>query len=90
MGDEVKVAVAVGGSPISVAVPPMLEARIDEIRNGLEEISRRFATDSVTGVIRTTVVTLSMNAETTAVTTARMSSSRITDPLRPSYVQASP
>ena len=40
-------------------------------------MSRRLATERMIGVIRTTVVTLSMKAETTAVTTERISSSRI-------------
>ena len=66
-----------GGSPIRVAVPPMLDARICAIRYGAGEIPRRRATESVTGVIRTTVVTLSRNAETTAVTSERISRSRI-------------
>ncbi len=66
-----------GGSPMRVAVPPMFEARISEIRYGTGETPRRCATERMTGVIRTTVVTLSRNAERTAVTVARMSSSRI-------------
>ena len=66
-----------GGSPMRVAVPPMLEARIPETRYGIGEISRRRATDRMTGVIRTTVVTLSRNADRTAVTVARIRSSRI-------------
>ena len=66
-----------GGSPISVAVPPMLDARICAIRYGAGEIPRRRETERVTGVISTTVVTLSNSAETTAVTRARIRSSRI-------------
>ena len=66
-----------GGSPMSVAVPPMLDAKICVIRYGTGEMSRRRATESVTGVISTTVVTLSRNAESSAVIVARISSSRI-------------
>ena len=65
-----------GGSPMSVAVPPMLEARIWLMRYGTGDTPSLAATARVTGVISTTVVTLSRNAETTAVTTARMISSR--------------
>ncbi len=66
-----------GGSPISVAVPPMFEARICEIRYGTGDTPSRRATDRVTGTIRTTVVTLSSAADRTAVSVAsRISSSR--------------
>ena len=40
-------------------------------------MSRRLATERMIGVIRTTVVTLSMKADTTAVTMERIRSSRI-------------
>ena len=56
-----------GGSPISVAVPPMLEARISVIRYGIGFMSRYFATRNVIGTTRITVVTLAKNAEATAV-----------------------
>jgi hypothetical protein len=56
-----------GGSPISVAVPPMFEASTSAIRYGLGSISSSFAISSVTGVNSSTVVTLSRNAEATAV-----------------------
>lgn len=56
-----------GGSPISVAVPPMLDANIIDNRSG-RGFTRILRTISITnGVIRRTVVTLSMNAEIAAV-----------------------
>ena len=60
-----------GGSPMSVAVPPMLDAKIWLIRYGIGETRSVRAIDSVTGVSRTTVVTLSRTAESRAVATAR-------------------
>ena len=56
-----------GGSPMRVAVPPMFEAKIWLIRYGNGETPRVRAIDSVTGVSRTTVVTLSSTAARTAV-----------------------
>ena len=56
-----------GGSPTRVAAPPMLEAKTSAIRNGTGLMSRRSQTSSVTGAISRTVVTLSRNAEATAV-----------------------
>ena len=41
-----------GGSPISVAVPPMFEARISEMRKGAGFAPRRCAMKKVTGVIK--------------------------------------
>ena len=52
-----------GGSPMSVAVPPMFDAKIWLIRYGNGETLSVRAIDSVTGVSRTTVVTLSRSAE---------------------------
>ena len=66
-----------GGSPISVAVPPMFEASAPEIRNGIGSTSRASATKRVTGAISSTVVTLSSRALSTAVTTAKIT--RITN-----------
>ena len=57
-----------GGSPTKVAAPPMLEANTSAIRNGTGLIASRSHTSSVTGAISRTVVTLSSNAEATAVT----------------------
>ena len=57
-----------GGSPIKVAVPPMLEARISTMKKGMGLMSsRRRQTVYVTGPMRRTVVTLSRKAEQTAV-----------------------
>ena len=56
-----------GGSPISVAVPPTLDARASAIRNGTGSTSSSSAISSVTGARSSTVVTLSRNAEATAV-----------------------
>ena len=58
-----------GGSPISVAVPPMLEAMTSAIRNGTGGASIWSHTSRVTGAISSTVVTLSSRAEATAVST---------------------
>ena len=51
-----------GGSPMSVAVPPMLDASTAVMRYGTGETPKRRATDSVTGVMSSTVVTLSSMA----------------------------
>ena len=58
-----------GGSPIRVAVPPMLEAITSAIRNGTGGASIWSHTSSVTGATSSTVVTLSSRAEATAVIT---------------------
>src|SRR4030042_3755340 len=58
-----------GGSPISVAVPPIFDAMASVMRNGTTSSSSAWQMSNVTGAIRSTVVTLSRNAETTAVTT---------------------
>src|SRR5215468_9658262 len=57
-----------GGSPIRVAVPPMLEARISVKRKGYGGTFSCSVMTSVTGAMSRTVVTLSSSAETTAVT----------------------
>lgn len=56
-----------GGSPISVAAPQRFEAIIIGITNLVGFISNIFAIDIATGTIRNIVVTLSRNAESTAV-----------------------
>jgi hypothetical protein len=61
-----------GGSPMSVAAPPMLEEKTSATRNGTGLMASRSQTSSVTGATSSTVVTLSRNAEATAV----MSTSR--------------
>ena len=58
-----------GGSPINVAVPPMLEAIASAIRNGIGGTPSRSHTSRVTGATSSTVVTLSSSAEATAVIT---------------------
>ena len=57
-----------GGSPISVAVPPILDAKILISRYGYGLTSSLLAICIVTGTTSSTVVTLSRNAENTAVT----------------------
>ena len=61
-----------GGSPIRVAVPPMLLAIASASRNGIGLSANRSQRSSVTGATRSTVVTLSRSAEANAV----MSTSR--------------
>ena len=56
-----------GGSPISVAVPPILDARICASRNGTGFRPRILAMAIAMGPTRRTVVTLSRNADSTAV-----------------------
>ena len=56
-----------GGSPISVAVPPMLEARTSAMRYASGRTPIRWHTSSVTGATSSTVVTLSRSAEAPAV-----------------------
>jgi hypothetical protein len=63
-----------GGSPASMAVPPILAARASAIRNGAAGTGRRSQTRNVTRGISSTVVTLSSPAEATAVTSARITS----------------
>ena len=63
--------IILGGSPISVAVPPVLEAIICVSRNGTGSVLSTPAMAMVTGPIRSTVVTLSRTDERRAVTTVR-------------------
>ena len=56
-----------GGSPINVAVPPILEAIVSAIRNGIGGTPSSLATSKVTGATSRMVVTLSRNADRTAV-----------------------
>ena len=60
-----------GGSPIRVAVPPILEAIICVSRKGLAFKCSFWVILKVTGTMRSTVVTLSKKAENTAVISAR-------------------
>ncbi len=59
-----------GGSPISVAVPPMFDTRISMITSGIGSTSSASASRNVIGTINSTVVRLSRNADNTAVVTA--------------------
>ena len=61
-----------GGSPTRVAVPPMFDARMIAIRNGIGLILRLAAINRVTGAIKITMVTLSSIAEVTAVTITKI------------------
>ena len=56
-----------GGSPMSVAVPPMFDAMICVKRYGIGSSRRMLVMLNVTGTMRSTVVTLSRNAENSAV-----------------------
>jgi len=60
-----------GGSPMRVAVPPMLQASISAMRNGSGFSRSCSVTKRVTGTTSTTIVTLSRKAELSAVTTQR-------------------
>ena len=59
-----------GGSPISVAVPPMFDTRISMITSGIGSTSSASASRNVIGTISSTVVRLSRNADSSAVVTA--------------------
>ena len=56
-----------GGSPMSVAVPPIFEARISGMRRTMGESPKTRAISMVTGAMRSIVVTLSRKAEAMAV-----------------------
>ena len=62
-----------GGSPISVAVPPMLDAITSMITSGIASMSSASASRNVIGTIRRTVVRLSRNADSSAVVPASAS-----------------
>ena len=64
-----------GGSPMSVAVPPIFEQRICEIRYGLTSTRSCFVMLNVTGTVKRTVVTLSRSPEQTAVSAESAKSS---------------
>ena len=69
-----------GGSPIIVAAPPILENSTSAINNGTGCKSNTLANCMVTGVSKRIVVTLSKNAESTAVTIQRITTSDHIDP----------
>ena len=58
-----------GGSPIRVEAPPMFDAKISARIIDIGFMFRTLATEMVTGTIRRIMVTLSKNAEPTAVIT---------------------
>ena len=66
-----------GGSPISVAVPPMFEARICEIKYGLTSTLSWAVMLKVIGTVSRTVVTLSSRAEQNIVSAESATSSAI-------------
>lgn len=65
-----------GGSPIRVAVPPMLDASTSAMRNGTGGSPSRSHTRKVTGAVSNTAVTLSSAAEASAVMTTKSTSIR--------------
>ena len=71
-----------GGSPISVAVPPMFDAITSMTISGIGSMSRASASRNVTGTTSRIVVRLSRNAESSAVVTARLSDDRERPALR--------
>ena len=70
-----------GGSPISVAVPPMLEATISITISGTGSTSSASASRNVIGTTSRIVVTLSRNADSTAVVIASASTTASGRPL---------
>ena len=64
-----------GGSPIMVQVPPILEAIIWASTKGSGEIFKSFVSVKVIGTVSSTVVTLSSSAEQRATITEREISS---------------
>ena len=71
-----------GGSPISVAVPPMFDATISMMISGTGSTSSASASRNVIGTISRIVVTLSRNADSTAVVTASASTTAQRPPAR--------
>ena len=65
-----------GGSPISVAAPPMFDASTSAIRNGCAAMSRRSQTTKVTGATNMMMVTLSSTGDATPVITISITMSR--------------
>mmetsp|Transcript_36915 Transcript_36915/g.75671 ORF Transcript_36915/g.75671 Transcript_36915/m.75671 type:complete len:216 (+) Transcript_36915:887-1534(+) len=76
-----------GGSPIMVAVPPMFEKIASQMRNAQGSMFTSLHSLHVTGAISRIVVTLSRNAESTAVTMHSSSSNLVLLP--PLSLQAS-
>ena len=69
-----------GGSPISVAVPPILENIASPISSGTGLICNLVATSNVTGAIKMITVRLFRNIETMAVIPPSNTSKRRGDP----------
>ena len=63
--------IMLGGSPINVAVPPILAVNTSVIKNGTGFNPNVSVITNVTGAINKIVVTLSSKAEATAVTTEK-------------------
>ena len=82
-GDRPEPIMILGGSPIMVAAPPILENRTSAISNGTGCKSSTLASWIVTGVSRSIVVTLSRNADKTAVTIHNITTS---DQIEPSLL----
>ena len=66
-----------GGSPMSVAVPPMFDAKICEMRYGMTSTLSCDVMLNVIGTVSRTVVTLSRRAEQTIVMVERTTRSAI-------------
>ena len=62
-----------GGSPMSVAVPPMLDAKTSMSTSGIGSMSSASASRNVIGTMSSTVVRLSRKADSPAVAPARLS-----------------
>ena len=62
-----------GGSPMSVAVPPMFDAKISMSTSGIGSMSSASASRNVIGTMSSTVVRLSRKADSSAVAPARLS-----------------
>ena len=65
-----------GGSPISVAAPPMFDASTSAIRKGCAAMSRRSQITRVTGATSMMIVTLSSTGDATAVIVINITISR--------------
>src|ERR1700742_1466189 len=70
-----------GGSPTSVAAPPMLDANTSAISIGTGLISSRSQTSKVTGAIKSTETTLGSTADAAAITSIRRIMMRNGEPL---------
>ena len=70
-----------GGSPTSVAVPPMLEANTSAISSGTGLIAKRSQTSRVTGAMSSTETTLGRTAEASAMTSVSRIMIRSGEPL---------